>query len=738
MGSRGYPLPADEPGRLQALRALECVGTGPEVEFDSIVELLSTIFHVPIALLSLMEEDHQWFKARVGIDLETTDRCSAFCAHTITGNDVFVVSDATQDRRFADNPLVRGEPNIRFYAGYPLSLDGRHNIGSLCIIDTFPRQPTPVQLEQLTHLAKVAEGLLRGHQRKVLIRLAEDKARKQHLELTEQHQLLQQVEQMAGLGAFKVDRDTGETYWSDQLFRLHGLPIGTPPTLREALHHFPANERKRVLTQIKADFKTKCSTLVETDFITAQGRKRRVRVTGDLTDAADGSTLIHGVMQDITTQHENAQSLWRAAHFDNLSGLANRESFNRHLEEELGRATRAQKGVALVLIDLDGFKLINDSLGHAAGDRVIQVVAERMRDLAGDDAFCARLAGDEFAILKRVDHDGGEPLVELRQFADAMIARLKRPLFYNEDKVYVGASIGMACAPQDSNEPDGLLRCADMALYKAKRSGRGMALFYNDGLKHIFNERRSAVNSVREAHLAGRIEAYYQPIVDIRSRQRIGAEALVRIRTSDGALIGPDDFGAAFEDPESARTIDRSVSQCVFRDLASWHADGRDPGIISINISEYWFQIENFARRTRAALAEAGLDPASIRLEIGENMLVNEDAGAFKVELRKLMDAGMSIALDDFGAGFASLTHIRDYPLDTIKIDRSFIGGLCSQRQQRLIVRAIVDLSHSLDLTVIATGVETEAEAEYLAEIGCFLAQGTLFQDAVARDRLLR
>ncbi|GGB49904.1 hypothetical protein GCM10011316_22520 [Roseibium aquae] len=736
MTSNNFPLPPHEEARIKALRAIGIVGSSQEPEFDAVVQVVQATFGVPIALISFVEADRQWFKAKCGLDAEDTPREAAFCAHTITGQDVMIVPDTFEDRRFADNPLVTGEPFIRFYAGCPLSIDGKHNIGTLCVIDQKPREPLPAEIDQLRRMAKVTEGLVRAYKAAADLEAAAHSNKNQHDELAAQHRLLKQIEQMAEVGAFKIDWDTGETSWSDQIFRLHDLPIGASPSLEEAVEFFPGDERQRVVDQFKKDFALGRATYVEADFVTALGRKRRVRFSGELQSGEGGKQTVLGVMQDVTRQYQDAQTLWRAAHIDGLSGLANRKWFHERLNADLRKGASAPGGLGLILIDLDGFKLVNDSLGHAAGDRVIRVMADRMQAHAGADVFCARLAGDEFAMLVPTAANMRDTVDGLRVLTDGLIEALKQPVIYGQERLYIGASIGIARAPHDAERPEDLMRCADMALYKAKRSGRGRTMFYHEGLKNIFSVRRAAIDRVRDAFHEQRIEAHYQPIIDSRTRIRLGAEALVRIRMPDSTLFGPDDFKPAFDDPESARIIDKCVFETVLSHMSGWQAEGGNPGIISLNISDHWFQSDRFADQTLACLEDAGIDPGSIRFEIGETTLLNEDLQIVQQQLERLSKAGLSVALDDFGAGFASLTHLRDFPIDTIKIDRSFVRGLGQHEPSTLIVKAIIDLARSLELNVVATGVETEQEADCLRDLGCFNVQGVLFGNAVSADAI--
>ncbi|WP_417669529.1 EAL domain-containing protein [Roseibium sp.] len=731
MSEVSFPLPEREEERLAQLRSINIVGSPREPEFDAVTKLAASIFDCPIALVSLVEENFQWFKSSVGLDAEETPRSVSFCTHTVFRGEMLVVEDATMDPRFAQNALVTGEPHIRFYAGCPISLDGEHYLGTLCVIDRKPRFPTEAQLTQLRELAMVVEGLMRSFKAVALAHEASWLAHTRNLEISTQNKLLKQVEKLAEVGAFRVNRTTGETVWSEQIFKLHELPVGESLPLEEATKFFPDGERERVLGIVDKGLEENGSFLVDGDFVTAKGRKRRVRFMGEFDADTKGEEIVVGVMHDITAQYEQEQRLWKAANVDALSRLGNRHWFHGELDRVMEKVREDKAEYALLLIDLDGFKLANDSLGHQAGDEVIRVVAERIRETTGEDAIGARIGGDEFAVLVPC---GGE--VSPRQLAATLVSRIKEAIPFERTSVFVGASIGVAFAPTDADTSGNLMKYADMALYKVKRSGRGRVGYYTKALYRIFGKRQQAVDLVRNAYSSGRIRSHYQPIIDLATLQIRGAEALVRIQAEDGNLLGPDDFWEAFKDPESARLVDSSVFRLVLDDLARWRIEGFDPGCVSINASKYWFQTEDFAAGFLSLLEDRQVPPQMIRLEVTENVLLNEETESVNRILCELRDAGVSIALDDFGAGFASLTHLRDYPIDSIKIDRSFISALARSHQNTLIVRSIVELSRNFDLTVIAGGVENAAQAEFLQAIGCNHAQGSYFGNAVKAGNL--
>ncbi|ADZ71476.1 putative bifunctional diguanylate cyclase/phosphodiesterase [Polymorphum gilvum] len=726
------PLARDESARLGALYSLDVLGTGREPEYDAIVRLAAEMFACPIAVISFVDANHQWFKARHGIDAEYGPREIAFCAHAILQDDCLVIPDAARDARFRDNPQVVGEPGLRFYAGYPFSLDGRHNLGTVAVADVVPRTFGPDQVRWLGHLAKAVEGLLKAQESRLRAEEAARRAEEQARAAETKARLLRQIEQMARIGAWRVDLDSREVTWSEQVFALHDLPVGTPPSLDEALGCFPDHERNRILQTLPKALHETGRIQFEGDFVSFAGRQRRMRFSAEIDDAVAGRRQLIGVMQDITDQHEAQRQLWQAAHVDPLSGLANRTWFQQALagafEAALGAQTGAPRDLALLLLDLDGFKDINDSFGHQAGDAVIRETAARLRSEFGQDAFCARLGGDEFAVLMPAAGEGQDLLAR----AEAVLARLRAPILFQEEVLHVAGSIGIARAPADADTPDALLRCADIALYTVKRSGRGAAGVFCPEYSSVFDARRQAIDTVRAALRTDRVVAHYQPLICLHSGAYVGAEALVRLQTGDGGLLGPEQFWPAFADPECVRQLDEAVFERVLSDLAGWQAAGIETGVVSLNASRFWFQTKGFARRFVDALAARGIPAESLCVEVTESVLLNEDSRSVARALSILSEAGVSIALDDFGTGFASLTHLRDFPIDSIKIDRSFISGLGAKPENTVVVKAIVDLSRSLGMNTVAEGVETGAASEFLSAIGCSHAQGFLYARPMA------
>jgi diguanylate cyclase (GGDEF)-like protein/PAS domain S-box-containing protein len=712
--------------RLKVLADLRIMHTPVSPAFDAIVEAAAGIFDCPIGLISLVAQDNQWFKAKCGIALEGTDRSVAFCDHTIRSRSELIVTDARKDPRFADNPFVLGEPHIRFYAGVPLSVDGRYYVGSLSVIGTEPRMVTSVELTQLRRLAHAVEGLLLAHRANVRTSEALAEAEKQRQQAEAREKLLAHVESMAAIGAWRVDLAAGTVAWSDEVRRIHEVEDQVIP-LERGFNFYAPHDRDRVRNIVSRAIEGDARFHFDADLITATGRERRVRVSGDIERPDGVPTHMIGIFQDITDAYHAEQRLWRSANIDALCDMPNRIWFQTMLAERLASQTPSDATLTLMLLDLNGFKEINDTLSHLAGDAVLRTVARRLQALAGDMAAIARLGGDEFALLfdARLGHD------ELRRLSEEILQDLRKPVQFDRRSIYFSASIGIAHYPQDAATPDDFMRAADMALYKVKRGGRGSVGRFSPEIAAIFDTRRVAIEKVRRAGAEGGIVPFYQPKVRLPDRSVYGFEALARIRNADGTISSPADFWPAFADATSSRLITQHIVGGVIKDMARWLGEGLDPGVVSFNVGEYSFHTPDFAAKLIRALEEKQIPRSLIEIEVTETVFWGDDPRLVGRTLEQLHGEGIRISLDDFGTGYASLTHLKDFPIDCLKIDQTFITGLGARPQDMTIVNAIVDLGHNLGMDVVAEGIETEAQCEFLRLARCNGGQGYLFGKAM-------
>ena len=724
--------PDDEAGRLAALQELEIVGTPSTPAFDAVARLAAELFGVPIGLVTLVDSHRLWLKARAGIDTRTVPRRFAFCRDTILGRGPLVIPDASADARHRHNPFVTGGEHVRFYAGVPLSLDGTHNLGTLCAIGPEPSSPTPEQLRQLRELAAIAEGLLLGHAAAVRAARAAAEAEASRRQAASHALHLRQIETIASIGAWRLDLHTEEITGSQLFYAIHDLDEKAPFDLEGSLACFPDGERKIAERKLAEALIATRPFDFDLDIVTRKGRRKHVRTMGEVEVENGAPRRLVGVIKDVSVEHEATQRLWRAANVDGLTGLANRARFLARLAEAIETARREARGVGLLILDLDAFKEVNDSLGHRAGDQVIRTVAERFAAAAGGNVFVARLGSDEFAAVIEDDDKAA-----LKGVANEIAAQVRRPIQADGSRLFLSGSIGIARYPADATTADDLHKCADVALYRVKKTGRGSTAFFTRELGGLFDQRRAAVELVRNAGTEGRIAPYYQPMVRLPDRSPIGFEALARIEGPNG-VCGPSVFWRAFDDPESARQIDEQMFAQTTADIARWRAGGLAAGRVSINVSEYYFKTAGFAERVMHRLARLDIPPDALKLEVTETILLGEDTALVGAILGDLHDAGVAIALDDFGTGYASLTHLRDFPIDVIKIDRSFLRDIRRKPASEVIVRAMIELAANLGIEVVAEGIETEAQADFLTEAGCTAGQGYLFGAAMPAAQVER
>lgn len=478
----------DERYRLTVLRSLELLDTPPEPEFEAIVQIARGGFGCPIALVSLVDEGRQWFKARCGLAGEETPREHAFCDYAVRADALFVVDDASTDPRFADNPLVTGPPHIRFYAGVPLHAEPVGGgmpavLGTLCVIDTRPRTLGAGEEKLLRNLGLVAERLIRARgQLAQTVDYAEERRAAAAL-LDRQHRQLRQAERIAELGSWRLTLADRHIEWSDQVAAIHGI-VPRPIGYEEALLFYPPAERARLVAAIEQTLATGEPFDVEIDFTAADGRAKRVRSRGEL-EVSDGQAIaLIGVIQDITARHALEEALRRSATHDELTGIANRAGFNQAIEHRIVRARNQREPLALILLDLDGFKAVNDTHGHAAGDRLLQQIAARLRIDDCPGCFPARLGGDEFALLVSRKQD----CARLDAIAAALLAAIERPLDIGGASVAVSATLGIAWLEAGLGAEQ-LLRRADTALYEGKRAGKARIHAHPSGERRITDRR---------------------------------------------------------------------------------------------------------------------------------------------------------------------------------------------------------------------------------------------------------
>ncbi|HUI94837.1 MAG TPA: PAS-domain containing protein [Xanthobacteraceae bacterium] len=451
---------------------------------------------------------------------------------------------------------------------------------------------------------------------------------------------------------------------------------------------------------------------------------RRLAVRGE-----DGAPLyILSVVEDVTERKRADERIARLASYDALTDLPNRVLFRQRLDEALQRAQRSDR-VAVLYLDLDFFKHVNDSLGHPVGDELLKSVAQRLRGCVNEADTVARLGGDEFAIIQL----GVADPADTTALAGRIFTALRAPYDLHGHQLVADVSIGIAIAPDDGHEPDQLLKNADLALYGAKADGRGAYRFFEPEMDARMKTRRALEEDLRKALTRGEFELYYQPVLDLEA-DRIGTcEALIRWNHPQRGRISPAEFIPIAEETGLIMPIGEWVLRQACADAATWPRDVN----VAVNLSAAQFKLPSLSRVVVGALAAAGLPPRNLELEITESVLIQSSATVSST-LRELHGLGVRFAMDDFGTGYSSLGYLRNYPLDKIKIDRSFVSDLNAEESSGSIVRAIIALARSLGMSTTAEGVETEEQLAALRAAGCTEIQGFLFSRPLPHAQLLR
>jgi diguanylate cyclase (GGDEF)-like protein len=431
----------------------------------------------------------------------------------------------------------------------------------------------------------------------------------------------------------------------------------------------------------------------------------------------------------VTEARRAAARIAYLAHHDALTGLPNRPHLIESLQTALGAASEQRRRCALILIDLDRFKTINDTLGHLAGDQLLEQVARCLESVISDDMTAGRLGGDEFAVVVPEVESRGE----VEGLCLALVSALQGPFHHEGQRMLVGASIGVAVGPRDGATVEELIRNGDLALYRAKSGPGNDICFYEPMLHAKSEERRTVELGLRGAVEAGELSLNYQPMVDAKSGRIESFEALLRWNDAKLGAVPPAKFIPIAEETGLLGKIGEWVLRTACREAAQWPPDVS----LAVNVSPRQVQDPGFPVTLMSALTQAGLEPHRLELEVTENVFLAPGDGAPRV-LQQIRNLGIRLAIDDFGTGYSSLGYLRRAEFDTLKIDRSFVQGISAEDPESLaIIKAVVALARSLGMRTVAEGVATHGQLELVRSLGCDLVQGYVFSRAVAAETVL-
>ena len=722
--SAALPLPPDdEARRLRALRSYEVLDTPVEQAYDDLTALAAQALGVPIALVSLIDTDRQWFKSHLGLEARETPRSMAFCDHAIRLREVMVVPDATLDPRFADNPLVTGEPHIRFYAGAPLVNAEGQALGTLCVIDRQPRAFDERQRATLTMLSRQVMAQLELRKRNAALSVALDSLR-QHTHLLDN--LSRHVPGVIYQYRLFPDGRSCFPYASQGLWDIYEV---TPEQAQDDASLVFARLHPQDIDSVSASIHVSAVTLQPWHHeyrvvLPAQGERWR---QGDAQPEllADGSVLWHGFITDITERKRAEDVTHRLAYFDALTGLPNRRMLVDRLEHALSSMKRSSQHGALLFIDLDNFKHINDARGHSVGDAFLQQVAQRLAGLLRQDDTVARLGGDEFVV--QVGNLGSDAEAAARQ-ARAVAEKVREVLESRYDidgfPYNSSGSIGITVFPRGDERVDDLLREADTAMYRAKAGGRNRIEFFEAAMQTEVEERLAIEHDMQDGIDAGQFALHIQPQVDALGVV-VGGELLLRWTHPVRGAVPPNQFIPLAEESALILRLGDFVLQRACEALAQLQRSGHTLAL-SVNVSPRQFRRADFVDRVRDALQRSGARAEGLILEVTEGLLIENWTDTVS-RMEELVAMGLRFSIDDFGTGYSSLAYLKKLPLYELKIDRTFVRDTPDDPNDTAIVEAILSVSKHLGLRVVAEGVETAEQAEFLRSRGCDCLQGYFF-----------
>lgn len=588
--------PADEEERLQELHDLKLLDTASELRFDRYTRLVADLFDFPIVLVTLVDRDRQWFKSNCGLDMRETSRDVSFCAHAINAHGVMVVPDAAEDPRFAGNPLVTGEPHIRFYAGAVVYGPTGQPLGTLCVIDRQPRSFDDEQCRRLKQFAELLES-----------------------EISHQHDL---------------------------------------QSLRASVKH--------------------------------------------------------------------------SAYYDALTGLANR----RLLEDRLGRlidlARQEKRPVAVLLFNISGLRLINQSFGSATGDELLRQVGERLEACCPPGGTTARLQADEFVLC--FSPPSGESH-HVDQTAEQARQALSRPFVSGGREHYIQVQIGGSVFPEHGTSTAALIERAAAAIRFAGNGGiPGMRYFCRKESLDI-SQRLRIESRLQSAVAQDNLYLAYQPIVDLNDGRVAAIEALCRWHDPELGEMDPSHFIPIAEQSDLIQILDQWVQEAVCRQIRQWRETEDWDIPVAINVAAGELQQSGFARDMLARLADQGIDTTALWLEVTEHSLVG-DSPMLSDNLDQLKAASMRISIDDFGTGYSSLSYLGRLPISCLKIDRSFISGIPEGRNELALVQTIISMANAFGIDTVGEGVENRSQLDCLIDHGCRYAQGFLIAHPAPPDKI--
>lgn len=697
--------------------------SGPSANFTDLLQLASVLCGMPMGLITSYE--HGQIRAECEFGLEQPPP-TGFCAYTVMQEQLVEVADARLDPRFQGLPEVREAPSIRAYLGVPLRSPTGQRLGTLALFDAQSRTINAVERAHFLTLARQVMVFLELRRQHLQLELVADELDRVNRQLREQATHLKQAQHIARVGSWRYLIKSDELYLSDEILYLYGL---TQSEFGGAMQHFIGlvhhEDRQAIISAQKTAIRYG-SASVQCRVMRKDGKMRYFEIIGQLYCERDGREYLAGTTQDITEQKVAEDCIRQLAYLDQLTGLPNRKFVLDRIDRLAAMQRRTPQDGAVLFIDLDNFKLLNDTHGHDKGDLLLKQVAQRLQSCVRHYDCVGRFGGDEFVVLlEQIGHGTVDDATHAFQIAQKILAALNEPYTLDNFEHRITPSIGIALTDGEILSSGDLLKRADMAMYKAKAEGRNAIRFFNEEMQDVVNARAQMESDLRQALADKAFCLEYQPQVD-SSGHVGGVEALLRWQHPTQGLISPTKFIPLAEELGLIAQIGAWLLETACKQLVCWADPATGHLAISINVSARQFRQSSFVEQALEILSRTGADPARLKIEITESMFIG-DVGTTREKMFALKKIGVRFALDNFGTGFSSLSYLQQLPLDELKIDQSFVQHVITNANHAAITRSIISLAGTLGLAVIAEGVETDEQRQFLSNEGCACFQGFLF-----------
>lgn len=705
----------------------------PASYFADVLRLAADLCGVTMAIVTSNQNGSIQVECQHGLSGQSG---IAFCRYAGLQDDLLVVADATSDPRFRDLPEVRDAPFIRFFAGASLMSPTGQRLGTLGLLDGQPRR---IDDAQRAHIHTVAHQIMvhleLRRQNRQLGELA-DELENVNRQLREQADHLKQAQHIAHVGSWKYQVRENHLALSDEILYMYGLTPAEFGGTMEAFVDLVHPEDRHAVRSAQETAMQYGNASVQCRVMRKDGKIRYFEIIGQLFCEKNGQDYLAGTTQDITEKKVAEHRIGQLAYLDQLTGLPNRKFVLDRLDRLVAMHHRMQQDGAVLFIDLDNFKALNDTQGHDKGDLLLKQVAQRLQTCVRHYDCVGRFGGDEFVVL--LEHIGTGTIDEAthaRQVAQKILSVLNEPYVLDALQHRITPSIGIALFDSEMVSTSDLLRRADMAMYRAKAEGRNSIRFFSAEMQDAVNARSQLEADLRRALAAQEFYLAYQPQVD-HMGHIIGAEALLRWRHPRQEPVMPAQFIPLAEELGLIAEIGKWLLEEACQQLVQWTRDPPTQHLtLSVNVSVRQFRHPAFIDQITEVLSRTGADPDKLKIEITESILIS-DIEETKRKMMALKAIGVRFALDDFGTGFSSLAYLQKLPLDELKIDQSFIQNVTTDKNNAAITRSIIGLARNLGLSVIAEGVETEDQRQFLADEGCPSFQGYLYHKPLAAQTI--